>query len=344
MSKIIALFEDNKFEFYNLNIEKVENVSDRDEIYLILPDNFVFLYQTEISTRRKTSQIIYAYAKTLFYNPGHLGYVKLFNPFVGYTIDDDRLSELDNEILSKTVFVSVPFLIYAYNKSDFAYLGDGICALVSGSKLKFYASGDESVLLERLSGETKVVKYDKFDLLSKAKGVIENGSIKKIAIDIGKSNSLNFENWKIYRFVTVIIICLAFIGGEAFRYASYSKDVKNTQLKLFTLYEKALGNNNYSDPYGMLLYKADYSEQNSPFSLIKVIYYLSESKNGYNVNIDSVSYSGEGLKIKGTINNYKNLLSFVNRLNNLMKHKITVQNTASENGKLSFSLVCNSNG
>ncbi len=341
MSKVIALFENDKLEFYNLNLEKIEDVKDGDEIYLILPDNFVFLYQTEISARRKTSQIISAYAKTLFYDYGHLGYVKLFNPFVGYSIDSEKLNKLDNEILSKVVFVSSLFLIYAYTESDFAYLGNDVCSLVSDGRLKFYAPGDESVLLERLSGETKIVKYDKVDLLSRVKEIIENGNIKKVAIDIGNNSGLNFENWKIYRFVAVIIICLAFIGGEAFKYASYSKDIKNAQQKLTMLYKKALGSNNYADPYGMLLYKADYSEQSSPFSLTKVIYYLSKAKGKYKVNIDYVSYSGEGLKIRGTIDSYKNLLGFVGKLNNLMKHKFVVQNTSSKNGKLSFSLVCN---
>ncbi len=341
MSKVIALFENDNLEFYNLNIEKIEELKDDDEIYLILPDDFIFLYQTEISTRRKTSKIISAYAKTLFYDYGLLGYIKLFNPFVGYAIDDEKLKKLDNEILSKVVFASSPFLIYAYGENNFSYLGNGVCSLVLDGRLKFYAPGDENVLLERLSGETKIVKYDKADMLSKVKEIIESGNIKKVAIDIGNSSGLNFENWKIYRFVAVIIICLAFIGGEVFKYASYSKDVKNAQRKLTMLYKKALGNNNYADPYGMLLYKADYSEQSSPFSLTKVIYYLSKSKGNYNVNIDYVSYSGEGLKIKGTIDSYKSLLSFVGRLSNLMKHKVVVQNTASKNGKLSFSLVCN---
>lgn len=344
MSKIIALFENDELEFYNLNAERVEDIRDGDEVYLILPDDFVFLYQTEISTRRKTSQIVSAYAKTLFYDSGHLGYVRLFNPFVGYVIDKDKLSRLNDEILNRVVFASSSFLVYAYGEGDFAYLGNGVCALVSDGKLKFYAPGDESVLLERLSGEVKIVKYDKSDLLSKAKEIIENGSIKKIAIDIGNSGGLNFENWKIHRFIAVIVICLAFIGGEVFKYVSYSKDVKNAQHKLTMLYKKVLGNNNYADPYGMLLYKADYSQQSSPFSLTKMIYYLSKSKNGYNIDIDYISYSGEGLKIKGTIDNYKNLLGFVDSLDSLMKRKVVVQNTASENGKLNFSLVCNNNG
>ncbi len=339
MSKVFAIVDGGNVEFYDTVFEKIDNIEKTDDIYLILPDDYFYFFQTEITTKRKTLQTVRAYAKTLFPNVDFVGYVRQFTPIVGYLLDKEKIERLDKSIVEKAILVTTPFLVYAQEKGDFGYVGRDICALVVDGKLKFYAFGDESTLVERLTKDVEIVKFDKKGVLEKLAKTIKNSNVKKIAMDIGNKDGTGFENWKIYRFVAVIVVCLAFVVGEGLRYASYSKEVKNAQKKLEALYKKALGDNQYTDPYGVLLYKADYSTQLNPFSLSKVLYCLSEAKNGYDLKIDYVSYSNGALKIKGSIDNYKDLLSFLNRLNGAMGRKLVVQNTSSKGGKLTFVLV-----
>ncbi len=344
MSKVFAIVDGSDIEFYDVTLEKIDNIEETDDIYLILPDNYFYFFQTEITSKRKTLQTIRAYAKTLFFNVDFVGYVRQFTPFVGYLLDKEKIEQLDESVVERAVFVTTPFLVYAQEKRDFGYVGQDVCALVVDGMQKFYAFGDESTLVERLTKDVEIVKFDKKVVLERLAKTVKNGNVKRIALDIGNEAGIGFENWKIYRFVAIFVVCLAFVVGEGLRYASYSKDVKSAQKKLEALYKKALGNNQYADPYGVLLYKADYSSQSNPFSLSKVLYYLSKAKDGYDLKIDFVSYSNGALKIKGSIDNYKNLLSFLDRLNNAMGRKLVVQNTSSKGGKLTFVLVGSING
>ncbi len=344
MNKVFAIVDGDEIEFYNASLEKIDNIDKSDDVYLILPDSYFYFFQTEITSKRQTLQTVRAYAKTLFTNIDLVGYVKQFTPIVGYLLDKEKIESLDKNVVDRTVFVTTPFLIYAQQEGNFGYVGQDACALVVDGKLKFYAYGDESTLVERLTKDVKVVKFDKKEVIEKLIEAVKSGNLKKIALDIGNKSGIGFENWKIHRFVAVFIICLAFVVGEGLKYVSYSKDVKNTQKKLEKLYEKALGNNQYADPYGVLLYKADSSSQSNPFSLSKMLYYLSEVKDGYNVKIDFVSYSNGTLKVKGSINDYKNLLSFLDKLNSAMGRKLVVQNTSSKGGKLTFVLAGGLNG
>lgn len=345
MSRIFAIMDNDNIEFYNGSLEKIDNIEETDDVYLILPDDYFYFFQTDIISKRKTLQTVRAYAKTLFTNIDFVGYVKQFTPVVGYLFNKEKVEQLDKGVVDRVVFVTTPFLVYAQEKGDFGYVGRNVSALVVDGKLKFYAFGDESTLIERLTKEVKIVKFDKKGVLEKLSEALKVGSFKRIALDIGNKSGIGFENWKIYRFVAVLVVCLAFVVGEGLRYASYSKEVKNTQKRLEELYRKALGNDQqYADPYGVLLYKANYSSQTDPFSLSKVLYYLSEAKDGYSLKVDYISYSNGTLKIKGSIDNYKNLLSFLDKLNNIMGRKLVVQNTSSKGGKLTFVLVGGMNG
>ena len=339
MSKVLGIYEQGEWEFYDTKLNRLENFSKGDELYLILPDNLFFFFQTDIVSKRRVNQTVKAYAKTLFSSVDRVGYVSLFNPVVGYVVQNEKLEALDGEILNTAAFITTPFLIYAYFMKSFAYVGDGVCAAVFEGKLKFYTIGDESVLFERLSTELEIVKFDKFQTLKKAVEIIKKREFKRIALSI--SNESGYENWKIWRFVAVFVVVFMFVVGMVIRYSVYSKELKITQKRLDKLYTVALGGKHYNDPYGVLLYKADYGEKESSISPTKLLYFLSKAKDGHDLNIDFITFSDGNLKIRGTINSYKDLLSYVRELNKMAGKRFVVRNTSRKKGRLKFVITGN---
>ncbi len=339
MSKVLGIYEDGEWEFYDTKLKKLENFSKGDELYLILPDNFFFFFQTDIVSKRRVNQTVKAYAKTLFSSVDNVGYVSLFNPIVGYTFKKEKLESLDDEILNAAAYITTPFLIFAYFMDSFAYVGNGVCAAVFEKRLKFYTVGDENVLLERLSSQVEIVKYNKLQTLENAIEIIKKREFKKINLSI--SGEERFENWKIWRFAAVLLIAFLFIIGMVVRYSTYSKTLKMEKKRLDKLYYMALGGKRYSDPYGILLYKADYGQKESTISPTKLLYFLSKAKDGHNLNIDFISLSDDSLKIRGTIDSYKGLLNYVRELNKMTGKKFIVRNTSRKKGRLKFVLVGN---
>ncbi len=344
MSKIIVLFEGSQLEFYNLELNKVEAIEKDDDLYVILPDDAFFFFQSDISSKRRVQRTIEAYAKTVFSTTSDVGFVRLFNPIVGYIVNDDKLSSLKENILEGATFITTPFLIYTYFYDNFVYVGNGICAAVSEGRLKFYMPGDENAAFERLTSNLEIVRYTKNDLLTKATQVIKSKSFRKISLSIGEKNKDGFENWKISRFAAIVFICLAFIVGEVLKYSTYSKELKKAHRNLNELYTKALGSTQYEDPFGVLLYKATYGQKNGSLSLTKLLYFLSKAKSGYGIKVNLISFSDGNLKIKGTIDSYKNLINYIKDLKKLIGKNIVIQNTSSKKNRLNFTLVCNEYG
>jgi len=339
MSKVLGIYEQGRWEFYDTKLNVLENFSSGDELYLILPDHFFFFFQTDIVSKRRVSQTVKAYAKTLFSSIDSVGYVSLFNPVVGYTFQKEKLKDLDDEILNAAAYITAPFVIYAYFMESFAYVGNGVCAVVFEKRLKFYTLGDESILFERLNSQLKIVKYDKLQTLKRAIEIIKSKDFKRIALSI--SDDKNYENWKIWRFVAVFVIVLLFVVGMVVRYSTYSKELKKARKRLDKLYTVALEGKHYNDPYGVLLYKAEYGDKKSSISPTRLLYFLSKAKNSHNLNIDFITFSDGNLKIRGTISSYKDLLSYVKKLNRMTGKRFIVRSTSREKGRLKFVIVGN---
>ncbi len=340
MSKIVGIFSEGKWEFYDFKLNKVENFSKGDELYLILPDNLFFFFQTDIVSKRRVAQTVKAYAKTLFPSAINVGYVNIFNPVVGYIFSKDKLKVIDDEMLNAAVFVTTPFLVYAFYKDNFAYIGNGVCAACIERKLKFYIVGDESTLFERLSADLEIVKFDKSKVIKKLVELIKKKSHKKIALSI--TEEAGFENWKIWRFIAVFIITFFFVAGMIIRYTAYSRALSIAKNRLDKLYAMALGGKHYSDPYGVLLYKADYGQKGGSITPTKLLYFLSKAKNGYNLDVEFISFSNGSVKVKGVIDNYNELLSYIRKLKKMAGKEFVVRNTSStKDGRLKFVLVGN---
>ena len=344
--EVIAFLNKDGVEFYDRDGKRTD-CSDLDKcyIYALLPDEYFFFFQSEIVSKRRAYLTIEAYAKSTFpINNGFVGYVPDFLPLIGYFFFSDKIPEEFAHIIEKADVITTPFAVYLHinSKKSFIYEGKSVCAIYDNSGLKHYTLGDECLIEERIENSKKFekIKYSKQKTINNINSLAASKSVHKTHLPVSKGSKTGFESWKISRFVLLAAALLVFIAGGILRYSSYSSELKLINKKIDVLYKKALGNKHYSDPYGVLLYKAESSSASSGgISPLKLIYALSKSKDGGQVKIDYLSFDRNGIKIRGKIDNYASLVKYAQNLNNLLAKKFTIQSSSSKNGKLLFTLT-----
>lgn len=344
--EVIAFLNEDSIEFYD-KTGRITDCSDLDKcyIYAVIPDEYFFFFQSEIVSKRRAYLTIEAYAKSTFpVNNGFVGYVSGFLPLIGYFFFLDKIPEEFKNILEKADVITTPFAVYLHinSKKSFIYEGESVCAIYDDSGLKHYTLGDECLIEERVEKDKQFekIKYSKQKLINNINSLIVSKSAHRIHLPVSKGSKIGFESWKISRFILLGVALLVFIIGGVLRYSSYSSELKLINKKIDVLYKKALGNKHYSDPYGVLLYKAESSSTNSGgIPPLKLIYALSKAKESAKVKIDYLSFDRNGIKIRGKIDSYASLVKYAQNLNNIIGKKFTIQSSSSKNGKLLFTLT-----
>jgi len=344
--EVIAFLNEDKIEFYDKTGKTIDCLDlDKCYIYAVLPDEYFFFFQSEIVSKRRAYLTIEAYAKSTFpVNNGYVGYVPGFLPLMGYFFFLDKIPKKFINIIEKADVITTPFAVCLHinSKKSFIYEGKSVCAVYDNSGLKHYTLADECLIEERVKNNKafEKIKYSKQELINSINSLAASNSSHKIHLPISKGSKTGFESWKISRFVLLAIALLVFIIGGVLRYSSYSNELKLINEKTAVLYKKALGNKHYSDPYGVLLYKASsFSANSGNVSPLKLIYALSKAKDGSRVKIDYISFDRNGIKIRGKIDNYASLVKYVQSLNDFLAKKFTIQSSSSQNGKLLFTLT-----
>jgi len=345
MSKpIVAVYQNNKWVFYNEKVEEIEPKKlDNKKIYVILPDDFFYFFQTEIATKRRIKQTINAYAKTIFpIENTHVGYLKNTNPIVGYIFLGNV--EKIKDMLNRAEIITTFFVInYAINKKPFIYLSDTIIAICQGKVLGYFKGDYESV-------KGRINHPEDYEIIDARKDIKQSieGFLKIIQQRKGKEVQLSFSDIEsrsnlrknIPLLTGICILLLLFLLGSFLRYKSYVSQLHAIETKLQGIYQEAFQGKTYQDPYGMLLYKAKQyeSKKGNRIQPLEFIYALSKAKK-HQVKIDYVSYDKAILKIKGSIENYDALLSYLSTFNKILGIEAKVEKTKKKKGMLEFSLI-----
>ena len=347
MDEVIALLEEEKIEFYNLEGEKIEcNNLENYTFYTILPDEYFFFFQTNIESKRKASQTIKAFAKSIFpiEDENFIGYVPFLIPLIGYIFFTHKISEEHARILNLSKITTTPFILHlnAHKDESFIYNGKNVCALYQDRELKYYTISDLCPPEDREQPiDENIIKYSKEDTINL---LIEAISSKKIAnIHIPTNDEARFSISRSTIIYTSIIFILLFflMAGDIVKYTYYKKQLDRINIKINNIYEKALGKKHYSDPYGVLLYKANYSSSATyDIDPLKLMYALSKAKGNLNITIDYLSFDSSGsVKISGKASGYDAITNYSKAVSDILSKTFTIQNTSSKNGKLIFTMV-----
>ncbi len=346
MSELVAVLKDNKWQFYNRKLEEFEpeNLDDYT-VYAILPDDFFFFFQTDITAKRHIRNTVWAYANSnLPVGDNYIGYIKRTSPVIGYVFFKDKLNDDIKYVIEKASTVTTFFNMYSIlHSSEFIYVGDTVSASFADGKLEYFLKGNEGAVLERLdSPEQYEIIHREVDEkdVEKFFDIIDKKSLLEIELSIENDESKGVVEKNIAKIVMVAAAVLLVVIGGVFRYEGYKQELFSANTALSNLYEKALGNKKYNDPYGMLLYKAYKGKSNGgSFSPLRLLYTLSRAKGKRNIKIDYIVYSeNSGLEIKGEIDNYADLVDFVKTLNGKLHYTLNIKNTFFKNKRLKFSI------
>ncbi len=340
MSEIVALVENGQINYYDTDGNRIEpKKTGKSTLYLILPDEFFFFFQTDIEAKRGAISAVEAYAKSTFpLEIGSVGYIRETKPLIGYLYLKDKETPEIAELIKTASLVTTPFLVYfnAFRKEPFIYRSERICAACRDGALLFYKPGE---CPEDKSYDTegfKRLQPNREELFRLLKRIIHSKEKAKIAITTGRR--INISEWKLHRFALIALALILLLGGEVLRYVSYNRELNYQQEKLKELYKKALGNKHYTDPYGVLLYMAKGTGYSRSITPTRLLYYLSKAKNGYDIVIDKLTYANGNIHIEGSSKSYAAVAGYVEALRKIMNRQVNIQNTESSNGKLRFTL------
>ncbi len=345
MNDVVAFIDKDDVFFYDKHGNTlVCDDLDNCVLHTVLPDEFFFFFQSDITSKRKAHITVEAYAKSIFpVENAFVGYMSDTLPLIGYICFYDKIPEKIMHILEKSKTVITPFAIYfnKFKESGFVYKGQSVWGVYDKGNLQCYGMGDKCPIeKDDISNKVKQVDYVKEDVLKLMWDMISSNSTQKINLPVTRNTQNGFENWKISRFVLIVVMLLLFIAGGVFRYSYYKKELTHINHKIALLYKKALGDKHYTDPYGVLLYKAD-SANASGYAIapMELFYAISKAKANENIKIDYVSFDNNGIKIEGKADNYASVVKYADNINALLKKKFIIQNTSYANGKLLFGLV-----
>ncbi len=345
MSELIAFFGEKDVEFFDINGKKVDcDKPERHTIYAILPDKYFFFFQSDIISKRRAYLTIEAYAKSIFpLERGFVGYIGDLLPLIGYVCFFDKIPSRFMSILEYAKIITTPFSIYlqAYASKQFIYKSDEVCSVYYNSKLKHYIFGDECFISQKddIPSNMEKINCSKEETIKKLLSFISSNSLHKVNLPINKDTKGGFEEWKIYRFMLLAVATLIFITGGILRYSYYKKELSGINRRIEAVYKKALGDKHFNDPYGVLLYKAEYvNDGGYSIEPLSLLYALSKAKNSYKVQIDYISFGKNGIKITGKINNYTSLAGYADKISAILSKKFVIQNTSSKKRGLVFTL------
>jgi len=352
MDEIIAFLEEEKIEFYNLKGEEIEcDNLENCTLYTILPDEYFFFFQTAIESKRKASQTIKAFAKSIFplERENFIGYVSFLNPLMGYIFFLDKISENHTKILNLSKITTTPLVLYlnAHKNENFLYNSKDICALYQDRELKYYTISDLCPPEDREQLlEDNIIKNSKEDTINLLIETISSKKITNVHIPTNDEARFSISNSTII-YISIILISLLFlVAGDIIKYTHYKKQIGKINLKISKIYEEALGKKHYSDPYGVLLYKANYSSS-ATYSIdpLKLMYALNKAKGNLNITVDYLSFdSGGNIKISGKSSGYNAITSYSKVISDILSKTFKIQNTSSKNGQLIFTMVYQGSG
>jgi len=136
----------------------------------------------------------------------------------------------------------------------------------------------------------------------------------------------------------LIVALIVFVAGDFIRYEYYVKQNQAAEKRLKALYTKALGNEQYTDPYGVLLYKVSVGTNSNGLKPIDIVVALSRAKNNAKISINSIDFDGNNLKINGVAKDYSTLASFVGDVNKFLNIQLSIESTKFTSKGLKFIL------
>jgi len=340
--RVVAVYEKERWIFYNERGEevKLQKIEDK-KIYIILPDDFFYFFQTDILPKRRVKQTINAYAKTLFpLEDAYIGYLKGTNPVIGYAFLGDIKKIKD--LLDKAEVVTTGFVInYVLHPGAFIYIGPTVTAISNGHILGYF-KGDYKTAKKRVANlqdyEVIDVAEDPKQCVTSFFKLLQQKKEKAVHLPVAEIGTESNIRKNILFLIGLGLFISLFFAGNYFRYKSYLSELQAIDSKLETIYKKAFGGKKYQDPYGMLLYKATQVEKHTGIKPLELIFALSKAKQDQ-VKIDYLSYDKQSFKIKGVIKDYDNLLRYLSALNNLLGVEAKIEKTKNKNGTLEFSIV-----
>ncbi len=345
MSDIIGIFTPDSVEYFTTGGTPIKPRDiPKGKLIAVLCDEYFFFFQTEIASKRKARLTVMAYAKSNFPIDGYVGYLKGSLPLIGYIAFSDRIPETTRRILRKAKIITSPFALtyVAEKKRSFIYNYGDICAACRDGRLLYYTKGDACELKQRDSNieNLPLINPDKNRIVELAARLIEEKRIRAAHLPIDGSSAGVLDEIKPMKFVLIGFFTLVVIAANILKYEAYKRQLNGIRTKLNMLYLKALGNKHYSDPFGVLLYKASVSNaEGSSSSPLSVLYRLSKAKDGFRITIDRIEFANGNLKIEGVTDNYANLARYVEAANRLLGKKLIIQNTQATKNGLSFVLT-----
>ena len=344
---VIIVARQEEVEFSNSEGEKIttENLSSFKKIYLVLPDRAFFFFQTEIVAKRP-KRAVEAFAKSNFpQNWSFTGYVKDTFPVIGYLFFKDRVPQKIHELLARADIITTPFRIsWVKKKDNFLYKGDKISACIKEGKLIFYGPEKDPKCTDADVIELKDTKQIITSLLETLNDPKAKDSLH---LDVGeKKNPLSL----LKPYMDTITVCslaiIMTVSGSFLRYRAHAVRIQHLQKSIEDIYKKVFGPKLPTDPYGMLLFKAQKGSKSSSLSPLKLLYLLSKAGDPGDITVERLSISkNTGVKIEGSCANYNVLVDYVKRINQLITEcPITIESTSQKRDKLRFTLRCSKKG
>jgi|GEM_PF-6788974 len=338
---VIAIYKDDDWLFYNEKLEQI-SYSGGKNLYLVLPDQFFYFFQTNIISKRNIRKSVKAYAKTIFPEKESLiGYIYKPSGTLGYIVSEKVESIKKDELLKNARLITTPFLIqYAAKNSSFVYIGEAITAVIKQEKLVCYIKGGYEDVKSRTDITCEKVNTDTNETIKLLIELVKKHRHKNIELAIEEKKD-NFSVKKILpAVIAAAIVVISVILGQVLRYEGDKSVLLAYDKRINNIYKKAFGGKIYQDPYGMLLYKAKQCKKQNVISPIDVIYALAKAKKG-NTVIDYVAYDTRSIKIKGNAVSYDSLVSYLDNFNKILHINAKISNTRNKNGKLRFNIIYN---
>ena len=354
MVRLIFAFFDHKqktWEFFDedkksVSLEELQEIKNK-KLCVILPDECIYFFQTNIEAKKRLKEIILAYVKNTFLLEQNffLGYLKDVFPVIGYLL---KKQDVDTAFLKEAFLITTPFLVkyvlHIYQKSQpFIYSNGSITAIVDENKrlIRYFHGEAESISNHY---EYKLIYFDKMDLIEDLCKLFKSRKkVKKLLhLDIADKPYISIKKCVYTTIIMFTITLLCFIGNYL-KYSSYANNLNQISTKIENIYNTVFNGKKYIDPYGMLLYKAKICNSDNSLSPIKLLFTLSKAKEKDNIKIDFIAYKDNVYNIKGKAEDYEEVVDYINKLKKL-NLQAKILNTAKEldsNKKiLKFELLC----
>lgn len=147
MTDVLIVATEQEIAVYDKQLQnlKLDDIPEEAKVYVVLPDNVFFFFQTDIVAKKPTKPL-QAFAQSNF--PKYwdaIGYVKGTQPVVGYVVIKSRMPEDIMKFINKAQLITTPFMLaWAKGEDNFLYRGCYITACVEDGRLKYYGPEEDA--------------------------------------------------------------------------------------------------------------------------------------------------------------------------------------------------------